>query len=301
MAMTLAVVFALLAAASNALATVLQRRAALTVPLSQGFSPRLIVELAHRPIWIGGIAAVICSAGFQALALVNGALAVVQPLFVLELPFALLIAGLVFHRRLPRRGWLGIACVVAGLGTVMSCADPASGAQTAPMSRWVPLLIACAALAAVLVGTALRRPAGPTRAACFAAATAIGYALTAALMKSATHAWNAGGPAGFFTAWQTYAFAAAGVGALFFLENALQSGPLAASQPVLTMGDALTSITLGVMVYGEHVRTGWFLVPEIAGALITLGGAVLLATTTVARTLLAPAETPAEPAPAGRA
>ncbi|MDI5969261.1 DMT family transporter [Streptomyces sp. SL13] len=295
MAMTLAVVFALLAAASNALATVLQRRAALTVPLSAGFSLQLMVDLARRPIWLAGIGAVICSACFQALALINGALAIVQPIFVLELPFALMIAGVVLRRRLPRRGWLGIGCIVVGLGTALAAADSSAGAQQASMSRWVPALMVCAAASILLVGTALRRPAGPTRAACFAAATAIGYALTAALMKSATYAWDVGGPVGFFTSWQTYAFAAAGVGALFLLENALQSGPLAASQPALTMGDALLSITLGVFVYREQIRTGWFLLPELLGAAVTLGGALLLATTPIARSLLAP---PGETAPA---
>lgn len=288
MAMTLAVVFALLAAASNALATVLQRRAALSVPLSEGFSATLIVQLARHPVWLGGIAAVICSACFQALALIEGALAIVQPIFVLELPFALLIAGRVLRRPLPRRGWIGIVGIVAGLGTALAAAAPSAGVQQAPMARWIPALVICVAACILLVGTALRRGIGKTRAACFAASTAIGYALTAALMKSATYAWDTGGPVAFFTSWQSYAFGAAGVGALFFLENALQSGPLAASQPVLTMGDALLSVSLGMTLYQEHIRTGWYLVPEVLGALVTLCGAVLLARTPVAVSLLAP-------------
>lgn len=37
---------------------------------------------------------------FQALALANGALSVVQPVFVLELPIALLLAGVILNRRL---------------------------------------------------------------------------------------------------------------------------------------------------------------------------------------------------------
>jgi drug/metabolite transporter (DMT)-like permease len=284
----LAVLFALLAAGSNALATVLQRRAALTVPLSEGFSGRLMLELARRRIWLAGIGAVVCSAAFQALALLNGPLSVVQPLFVLELPFALLIAGLLTHRPLPARGWCGIGCVVVGLALALGAAAPTPGGQQAPMARWIPVLACCLLAGTALVGTALRRPAGRTRAACFAAATAIGYALTAALMKSATYAWDTGGPVGFLTTWQTYGFALAGVSALFLLENALQSGPLVAAQPALTMGDALVSVTLGVALYREHVRTGWWLLPELAGALTTFTGALLLAATPVARSLLAP-------------
>lgn len=288
MGTTLAVVFALLAAGSNGLATVLQRRAALTVPLTEGFSGALIASLARRRIWLAGIGAVIASACFQALALVNGALAIVQPIFVLELPTALLIAGAVLHRRLPHRGWAGVAFIVVGGGCALAAAAPSAGTRQAPMIRWIPALVVCGAVCGVLIGTALRRPAGKTRAACVAGATAIGYSLTAALMKTATYAWATGGPALFFRSWQTYGFAAAGVGALFLLENALQSGPLSASQPVLTMGDALTSIALGMVVYREHIRTGWWLLPELLGAAVTLLGALLLATTPIAKSLLTP-------------
>lgn len=288
MTKVLAIVFAVLAAGSNALATVLQRRAAQTVPLAEGFSGTLIARLARRPVWLAGIAAVICSAGLQALALVDGALSVVQPIFVLELPFALMIAGVVLRTALPRRGWAGIVCIVVGLGGALAAAAPSTGTRQAPMDRWIPVLTGCAAVGAVLVGTALRRPAGRVRAACFAAATAVGYALTAALLKTATYAWDSGGPVRFFLSWQTYAFALVGTGALFVLENALQSGPLAASQPVLTMGDALLSVTFGISLYRERVRTGWWLVPEALGAALTLTGAVALATTPIARSLLSP-------------
>jgi hypothetical protein len=126
------------------------------------------------------------------------------------------------------------------------------------------------------------------RAACFAAAAAIGYALTAALIKDATHAWQTGGASGFFLAWQTYAFAAAGVCALFLLQNAVQSGPLVASQPALTLGDALVSLSLGVTLFGEGVRTGWWLIPEVAGAALVLYGAVHLARIPLTQALVVP-------------
>ncbi|MFD9506909.1 hypothetical protein [Streptomyces mirabilis] len=55
MALVFSVVFAVLAAVSNATATVLQRRAAQDVPLSEGFHARLLVELLHRPVWLGRV------------------------------------------------------------------------------------------------------------------------------------------------------------------------------------------------------------------------------------------------------
>ncbi|MBM4795828.1 DMT family transporter [Streptomyces sioyaensis] len=290
------VLFALLAAASNALATVLQRRAARTVPLSAGLRLGLLVDLLHRAVWLGGMLAVVAAACFQALALSQGALSVVQPLFVLELPLALLIGRVLLGGRISRSGWVGVVLLVVGLGSALAAAAPTIGTDHAPFGRWVPALVVCAAVIATAVGAALRRGAGGMRAACFAGATAVSYALTAALMKDATHTWQAGGPGAFFTAWQTYGFAAVGILAIFLLENAMQSGPLTASQPVLTLGDALVSLSLGVTLYDERVRAGWWLLPEALGVALVLWGAVLLSRVALARDLTgAPGTAPATP------
>ncbi len=132
--------------------------------------------------------------------------------------------------------------------------------------------MACAVAVVALAATGLRRPPGRARAGCLGTATAICYALTAALMKTSMHVLDDGGIGAFLTAWQTYAFCAAGIAALLLLEHAMQGGPLVASQPALTLGDATVSLALGVLLYEEHIRTGWWLLPQLAGvALIVLG------------------------------
>ncbi|MGW3466730.1 DMT family transporter, partial [Streptomyces olivaceoviridis] len=73
----LAAVFAVAGAASNAVGTAFQRKVA---SVSQGSGIRLVAELARRPAWLIGMAGVVCAALFQSLALVNGPLALVQPL-----------------------------------------------------------------------------------------------------------------------------------------------------------------------------------------------------------------------------
>ncbi|RSS46126.1 DMT family transporter [Streptomyces sp. WAC08241] len=272
MGVVLPVLFSLFAAFSNALATVLQRRAALTVPRSDSFRPGLVLDLLRRPLWLAGILAVIAAGVGQAAALATGPLALVQPLFVLELPLALLIASLMARERLPARLWAAVAAVVAGLGTALVAASPAGNRTHVALDRWLPVLVACAVAVVALAATGLRRPPGRARAACLGAATAICYALTAALMKTSMHVLDDGGIGAFLTAWQTYAFCAAGIAALLLLEHAMQGGPLVASQPALTLGDATVSLSLGVLLYEEHVRTGWWLLPQAAGvALIVLG------------------------------
>jgi hypothetical protein len=95
-------------------------------------------------------------------------------------------------------------------------------------------------------------------------------------MKTAVTALPHGAGA-FFSSWQLYATAAAGVGALFLLQNALQAGSLIAVQPPLTLGDALISACYGVTIYGEDVRTGgWLLAVEILAVLAVAAGCIEL-------------------------
>ncbi|MET9323911.1 DMT family transporter [Streptomyces sp. NPDC003038] len=277
MSVVVPVLFALFAALSNALATVLQRRAALTVPQSDGFRFGLALDLLRQPLWLAGILAVIAAGAGQAAALATGALVLVQPLFVLELPLALLIASLMARRRLPRSLWFAVAGVVAGLGIALAAASPAGNRTHVPLDRWFTAMAACGAAVTVLAVAGLRRPPGRMRAGCLGAATAVCYALTAALMKSAMHILDAGGVGAFLTTWHTYAFCATGVCALLLFEHAMQGGPLIASQPALTLGDAGVSVALGVLLYEEHLRAGWWVLPELLGLALVCAGVRSLA------------------------
>ncbi|MEU5277090.1 DMT family transporter [Streptomyces asoensis] len=264
----LAVLFAVLGAVSNAVGTAFQRKAASTVP--RGGGVRLLRALVRRPAWSIGIAGVVCAALFQALALVNGPMALVQPLFILELPLALLIAVPLMHRRLSSDGWWAVGGVVAGLALLLAAAAPSGSREQASMARWIPVLIVTLGVMAAAFLLARSSPSPLFRAAALASAAAVGNALTAALLKSATGRLADAGLPAFLTTWQTYGFALTGVLALLLLENSLQAGPLVASQPALTIGDAAVSLLLGVVLFDESVRTGWWLLPAAIGALLIL-------------------------------
>ncbi|MYR90363.1 hypothetical protein GTY41_36985, partial [Streptomyces sp. SID685] len=144
----LAAAFAVAGAASNAVGTAFQRKAA---SASSRGGLRLLAELVRRPFWMIGMAGVICAALFQSLALVNGPLALVQPLFIMELPFALLVAAPLMHRRLPPSGWWGVASCVAGLAVLLIAAAPHGALDQAPLTRWIPALCLCVGAMAVAV------------------------------------------------------------------------------------------------------------------------------------------------------
>ena len=278
----LCVIFALLTAASNASAAVLQRKAAAQVPPERAMHFSLLADLFRRKVWLAGIGMVIVAAVAQAVALATGPIALVQPIFIIELPVTLVLATLVARNRYALRHlpWAAIIITTAGLGAGLAIAQPSGSTDAAQTTSWVIALIVTAGFLTVLIGTAAGTRGEP-RAALLGLAAACGYALTAALMKNAMADLN-DGVAEFFTSWHIYATAAVGVGALFLLQNALQAGSLVASQPMLTVGDALISISLGVTLFSENVRVGWWLLPEIVMLVAIIIGCVQISKSPVA-------------------
>ena len=270
------VLFALLTALANGLASVFQRMAASTAPAAKALHLSLFGYLIKHKIWLAGIGLVVVASVCQAVALATGPVALVQPIFIIELPFTLLVASKLAHRKLPRMTWYAVALVTVALGAGLAAAAPSGGSDHASIRVWTLTLIATAIFEAVLIGFGIRVK-GNTRAAAFGLAAACGYALTATLMKSAVATLDHQGVVAFFSTWELYGTAAGGVGALFLLQNALQAGSLVAVQPPLTLGDALISACYGVTVFGEDVQTsGWLLAAEIVAVIAIAVGCIEL-------------------------
>lgn len=278
--MIVSIVAALLAAAANASSSVLQRMANRTEPSELSLSPRLILDLLHRKAWLGGVAAVTIGFLLQALALGNGQLSLVEPLLVLELPLTLLLAARVFHRRLHRREWLAIAGLTLGLMALVFSLSPTAGDRAAVSGlHWALATAATLAVVGALVAGG-RRTGGSARAAFYGTATGTSFGLTATLI-AATTAASSHGFATVFSTWQTYGFVVTGALGMFLLQSALQAGPLVAAQPGFTLADPVVAVILGVLLFGERVRTGPWLAGEIGGGLL-----MALATLALARSPL---------------
>ncbi|MET7904483.1 DMT family transporter [Streptomyces sp. NPDC005355] len=274
----LAVLLALLSALGNGAASVLQRRAAMDQEREQqgarGIRPSLL-RLAHllrHPYWLAGAAAMVVSAVAQVGALAVGRLSVVQPLLVSELLFTLVVGSLVFRHRPDGRTWLSFVMLAAGLALFLAAADPSRGEAMARNGRWLPVGVAVALVVGTLLAVA-RALRGPARAAVLGCATAVCFACTAALIKEFTGRFS-GGVAAVLTSWPLYAVCVAGLLSFLLLQSALRAGTLAASQPALTLGDALVSIALGWVLFGERVELGLRTLPEVVGIALMAAGIV---------------------------
>ena len=128
------IVLALVAALLFALGTVLQQRAGLEAP-SEGASSGLLLRMARRPVWLAGIAADALGFVAQAAALGIGRLAVVQPLLVASVVFALPLGARFSGQRIRRVDIGAAVLVVAALVAFLLIAEPSGGSDDAPLER----------------------------------------------------------------------------------------------------------------------------------------------------------------------
>lgn len=272
----LSVLLAVLAAIANALASVLQRKAARDRPESESLSWRLVRHLLHRPVWFAGVLSIIAGFLLQAAALGNGQISLVQPVLVLELPATLLLASLVFRSRLGVREWGASVMMAVGLAGLLFSLSPSQGsAAHATALRWAFASGVNVLLVAAMVMWARLAGPGARKAALLGVATGCAFGFTAALIKGVTDAFSHGIGA-VFSSWQLYAMIVAGAGAMFLLQSAMHAGRLLASQPGLTMSDPVIAILWGVFVFGEAVRGGVYTILSVAGAVVVAVAVTLL-------------------------
>ena len=256
---------AVLAACANAASSVLQRKANREIPQRENLSWKLIRSLLHKPVWFGGILAVIIGFLLQASALGAGELAVVEPILVLELPLTLILAARVIGSSMGRREWGSTLAMTAGLAGLLYFLSPTAGkSDQVHLYVWLIGIGVNLALVGALVAWGRRGPAGRSgdsngssahQAAVFGIAAGSAFGLTAALMKGMTTYF----PDGFgalFTSWQLYAMVATGGLGMFLVQSALNAGRLIAAQPGLTLSDPIVSILWGVLAFHERVRGG---------------------------------------------
>jgi len=243
------VFFALLAALCNALNLVTQHRASIGDPRHRkGW--RFVRYLVTNPLWLFGWVALAGAFVFQALALHNGLLSVVQPLLVTELVFALVLRRLWIHQRIRAVTWWAAALTCVTLALFISMSEPSGGDLTPTSEAWVSAVATTAGLVAVLALLGLRG-APVRRAALLGAATSILWALVAVFIKAMTDTLVQYGIGGMFTHWPVYALAVSGLLAELLNQVTLHVGPLSVSQPVIVVVDPIVSIALSVWIFAE--------------------------------------------------
>jgi drug/metabolite transporter (DMT)-like permease len=270
----LEIVLSLVSAMLFALGTVLQQRAGTSEP-SAGAHSGLVLRMAQRPVWLAGIVADGLGFVAQAAALAIGRLAVVQPLLVVSVVFALPLGVRLSGQRVHRHEVAAAVLVVVALAGFLTVASPSGGRSEAPLKDWlvVTIIFAAVCLPIVLLG---RRGPAPRRAALLGTAAGLLFGLSAALTKAVVDQLNTG-LLHVIGSWELYALIGIGYASMTLNQLALNTGALAATAATSFAADPIASVVLGVVLFHESLHlTGLRAIGAVAAfALALLGMAVL--------------------------
>jgi uncharacterized membrane protein len=272
---TVTISFALAAALANAVHLMTQHAASVGVSdTHRGL--HLVRFLVRQPLWLLGWAAAAAGFAFQAVALHSGQLSIVQPLLVTELVFALLLRRFWIRQHIRKTAWIAALVTCAALTVFLTVAQPRGGHLQPDVIDWATALAAFGGAVAVL--TVMARWGSPARrAALYATAASITWALMAAFIKATTDVLAASGPVGTLEHWPLYALIASGVVGSVLQQAALQVGPLSVSQPLIVVVDPAVAIVLSVWIFDERfaVSVAHRIIAGAAFCIMAIGVTVL--------------------------
>jgi drug/metabolite transporter (DMT)-like permease len=270
---------ALIAAFCFALAATLQQKGAL------GMGERLhgaksYLALAKQYWWLAGTAVLLAGYLFQAVALDDGQLAIVQPLLVTTVVFALPLGYFLTAQRVTRVEVGAAAIVVLGLVAFTVFGEESAGRNDAPASEWA-IALGLFGLVAVLLVVLGSRGGSKRKAALFGAAAGVLYALSASMWKPTADSLDTGGFEAMLENWEFYAFAAAGIVAFVVQQISLATGHLASSVATVSVCNPVVSIVIGTLVLEERLADpAWHKVVAFGGLGVALWGAILITSAT---------------------
>lgn len=270
------VLLAFLAAVFLAVGIVVRQRATLDVPAEHGVSAVMFQTLVRRPLWWAGTASAVAGFVFQALALANGSLLLVQPILVSALLFALPLSARLAHRRVTRAEWAWAVLLTLALAVFVVLAKASPGDYEASLSTSAVVAVVCtvAVLACVIVAT---RIVGWIRAVLLAVAVGVLFGVVAVLTKLVMHVLTHEGFVAVLTTPVLYLLALIGVVATLLQQSAFHAGSLQTSVPTMLVLEPMVAVILGAVVLGEHLNVGrWDAVALVVSTVAMVAGTIAL-------------------------
>lgn len=254
----------------------LQQRPARNVPASYAARFALLARVAHRPLWLLGVAAEFAGFALQVVALGHGSLVVVQPIITVSLLFTIALAGTWSRSTVSRRDWVAVVAVVIGLAAFLVLAQPSEHSRGQASSKaWSIMAVAVVVAVAVMLAAGFHS-GGRRRAALFGLAAGVGDAVMAVLTKAFAHDLQPGVTHA-LRSWTPYALCAVGIVALLLSQTAYQVGRPTVSLPLITVTDPILSSALGIAIFGEVIHLHGVRGPvALAAVIVMVVGLVVL-------------------------
>ncbi|MDX6325378.1 MAG: hypothetical protein QOK15_1732 [Nocardioidaceae bacterium] len=276
--MIASILLALGCAATFAVSTSVQHQAAESAPESASGLLQLLAYLIRRPMWLLGQFLATCAFVLHALALHAGALALVQPIVVSGIVWAV-PARAAMSRRMPSLAEIrAVVLTAAGLAIFLVASHPTEG-RVADRG-WSSGLLALVGVVVAVLASAVAEGIHdhPRQRAFFLGVTAgVLFGLVAGLLKMSLEAFAGGGLQMLVTSWPMWALLAAGAGGVLTNQRAYRVASLSASMPVLNIINVLTALTFGLLVFREIPRhSAGVVIVEVAALAAVATGLWLL-------------------------
>jgi len=271
----IAVVAAVGAALVFGIASVADQRSTHRVKRRRALSPKIFLDLARQPLWLASIGGTVMGFVLQIVALRFGPLALVEPILVCDLIFAVLINSYLRHRW-DSRLLAGVVASAIGIIGFLTIASPSNGSSSVGFYVVLPLGAGLAAgVAGCLILARRNASLGPLA---LALACGICYGVSAFLVKLVVSDAS-GGLTGILTDWPIYALAVVGPLGFLLNENAFQQGTLIAPVlAIITACDPLISIGLAYLWLNETLSTtAAGIVGEVLSLTIMVAGIAIVA------------------------
>jgi hypothetical protein len=256
-------------------ASVAEQRSTKRVKTRRALSPRILLDLARQPLWVMAIGGTLFGFALQVTALRFGPLALVEPILVVALIFAVLINAYL------RRVWDpqiigGVIICAAGIVGFLTIANPSPGTSHVGFLTIMPL---GAGLVGGVIGClAVAKSHPQLRPLALALACGICYGVSAFLVKLVISDLS-GGATRMLTDWPIYALAVVGPAGFILNEDAYQRGTLIAPVlAIITACDPVISIALGAVWLNEKLSgSPAGVAGEVISLIVMITGIVVIA------------------------
>jgi drug/metabolite transporter (DMT)-like permease len=266
-----AVVAAFASAACFAGGSALQHRVASATSASEESRGGFLARLVRRPSWLVGLGLSAVAFVLHALALSRGDLALVQPVIVSGIVFAVLIRAGLDRRWPPRRTLVWLVLTWAGLALFLLVRPSVT---TAPVRDALAPVFVLVGVVLVIAAMLMARRARPDRRRGLLLGTAAGvlFGLVAGLVKLVLDQLSDGW-AQALTHWTLWTLLVVGACAIVLNQRAYQATGISVTAPALNITQVLVAITFGILVLGEQAGSSVGVVAaELVGLTVTILG-----------------------------
>lgn len=232
---------------------VLQQRVAVTMPLSEVLTWRLLFDLMRRRLWWAGIGSMVAGQVLSGYALQLDTVAAVEPLLSANLLFALAFAAALNRHRIRWQEVVGALLLSAALAVFIAVGNPHS--SPAPDTSDLAILAALGGVvgAVVVLVAAARRRGLVVESVLLSTGAGLMYGLQDAATRAALVRFDHRGLVATALSPWAYIVVGSAVVAILLSQSAFKAARLDYSLPPIAAAEPIAGIVLGISLLGDVI------------------------------------------------